>query len=83
MTTAGLGMFAYGAAIGWLSILFIVPPISSNWRALAVAAVLWSGCILLCWWYGGIFGAGVAAPGLAAGALGAIAVRFDHVFGNN
>jgi hypothetical protein len=66
------GAFSYGAAIGWLSILFMVPPFPLNWRPLAFAAVLWFGCILLSWWYAGISGVLAVVPGLVAGMLTAI-----------
>jgi hypothetical protein len=78
MTTSGIGVFAYGAAIGWLCILFLVPPISSHWRALALAALLDVAAIGLCWWHGGARGAAVAALGVLAGALGATLVRFNQ-----
>jgi hypothetical protein len=78
MTTGGIGMFAYGVTIGWLSILFVVPPLRSNWRCLAFAAALCSACIVLSWWYDGLHAANVVALGLPAGAFGAIFIRFSH-----
>ena len=78
ITSSGFGAFAYGAAIGWLCILFLVPPISSHWRALAFAALLGAAAVELCWWHGGAHGAAVAALGLLAGALGATTIRFSH-----
>ena len=82
MVTGGFGMFAYGVVIGWLSIMFIAPPIWSNWRPLAFAAALCSACIVLCWLYDGLQGAVVVAFGLPVGAFGAISIRFVTTSGN-
>ena len=56
MVTGGFGMFAYGVVIGWLSIMFVVSPIWSNWRPLAFAAALCSACIVVSWWHDGLQG---------------------------
>jgi len=79
MTTVDVGIFVHAAAIGWLGILFLVPPIGSRWRPLAFAAALCAAGIMLSWWFGGHAGAAVAALGVAAGALGAASIRFNHI----